>query len=84
MKNNVLEKLAVPRRFERPAFAFGGQRSIQLSYGTFRSSVFQYGASNSHSLLLRASHAPVYLPLAILLSPTYNSLINDNCSVKML
>jgi hypothetical protein len=34
---NFKESLVHPARFERAAFAFGGQRSIQLSYGCIES-----------------------------------------------
>ena len=41
------EKLARPRRFERPTFAFGGQRSIQLSYGRLSVSIDETQANGN-------------------------------------
>ena len=37
--------MARPRRFERPTFAFGGQRSIQLSYGRLALEIAETGTS---------------------------------------
>src|SRR5450759_2958379 len=47
MSCNILKLLARPRRFERPTFAFGGQRSIQLSYGRLWASIDQTPASGN-------------------------------------
>src|SRR5580698_2306200 len=49
MKSNALRRLADPTRFERATSAFGGQRSIQLSYGSL---------SPPHTAIPRAVKVP--------------------------
>jgi hypothetical protein len=47
--------VAHPRGFEPLAFAFGGQRSIQLSYGCVRSAATSFAASRQEQ---RHGHDP--------------------------
>jgi hypothetical protein len=66
--------MARPRRFERPTFAFGGQRSIQLSYGRLTLQIAETARSgNNASPLQKRPWAKPFLRVPVV-KPRKNGL----------